>query len=255
MRTSIVQTTIATLGLTLVAGCGDNSSVAPTLRFEGLDDTLKGAVANAATGWTARSAMHDMVQFADAWDDMTIDDDSACPIRTIAYPDVTVAGGCTSSSGFAIGGVATVSGREGWGADGSNARYQFDEFSIDGPYTHVTYDGTIHRNGNTNVLRTLAVQLELRTPAYRTYADLTADCDGRCNVSGGVEVSAIGSAGVLVDGWYDQRWYAEKQGVAISEHWTLRGADTFVIDIDNGCLKSWIVGVEAEPTTCFDPTR
>jgi hypothetical protein len=221
--------------LVALVACTDHT----TLRFSDLDDKTIDRLIGASSGGDALWAVQDIVRFHDS-----SDDDPACP--TVTESDggrlVTIVGGCTTRDGVTIEGVARAHEHSGWGGDGTNASYEFDDYRVAGK----TYDGTLHLS-------------ESSAPKFELSADLTfdgslhssmlIDCDeADCKLAGGIEL--IGHGSVTVSG-------TTPFGVQVPRaSWKLRGEETVEVwtgDNLRACVQWRIVETGRTPALVICP--
>jgi hypothetical protein len=225
---------IALLAPVLVAACsdGNGSSVEPNLRFADRTDAEIARMISAAGGTDMFSAQSQLDQLGDTFDP------DPCPTVSIDGRVATITGGCTTADGVEIQGSATVTNPASWDQiewdPAIDARYAMDGLAfVQTGYTQ-SFDGTF-AIGNT--FQAWDADLTAESLDVAVYSDLHFRCStSSCSLSdSGLEL--IGAGGAHVSG-----------SVAISgstsASFTLRGVDTVVATVANGCVEWHLEGTD-----------
>jgi hypothetical protein len=238
-----------------LAACGGGSTdIKGTLRFADRSDLEISRLVNAASGSEGFQAQATAESYADPFEP-----GDPCPARALEGNTGTITGGCTTQDGVVIeGSVAidnplswclTFDASTGWcdveheGEYASPTKYTFAGFAItqsgfkrsfDGVLTSASIDGYIDMD-------ITSVQLDI---AVRS--DIYAERDGSRNVDiNGSGIELVGVGGARVDGEINVSSTNQTTG-----SFTLDGADTLQVTMENSCVSWRIEGTQRMYSTC-----
>jgi hypothetical protein len=237
---------IALLGLLAlpVAACGSDggsTDIKGTLVFADRTDTEIARLINAAGGTDMFSAQGTV----DGFSGPTAD---PCPGVAVEGGDtIIVTGGCTTMDGAMLTGSARITNPLGWDQVepqfGKDTDYEFEQLSITQQGFTQTFDGFMKI---TDSFSTHDADVTVTSFDMTVRSDLYYHCsqDGQssvtCELSGsGIEL--VGTGGAVASGTLHQ-------GSSVSASFTLRGADTLKVTIENGCVAWRIEGTERAKT-------
>lgn len=228
--------------LAACGGGGGSTDIESTLVFADRSDTEISRLVSAATGTEGFQAQAMVGQFDNSFDT----DPDPCPAIAIAGRTVTITGGCTTRDGVTIEGSASVTNPLGWGDDeieydyGDDTIYELAGFAFVQANTRRSYDGVFTIGSGYTEL-----DMDITTDSFGAIvrSDVFMDCSRTsCTVSGsGVELVGVGGAKVsgtvLVS------------GQSASASFTLKGADTVKVTMQDNCVSWKLEGTDRG----FDP--
>ncbi|HEY5920388.1 MAG TPA: hypothetical protein VIV11_01900 [Kofleriaceae bacterium] len=243
------------MALPLVAcGGGGSTDIKGTLRFSDRSDAEISRLVNAASGSEGFQAQATAESYADPFEPS-----DPCPARAFSGDTGTITGGCTTQDGDALEGSITIKNPRNWclvfdtAADWCDMEYEgnfaapsdytFDNFSItqsgfgrsfDGWMSSATFDGYIDMD-------IVSVQLDIGVRSD-VYAETD---DGRTIDINGSGVELIGVGGAKVDGSIGVSSTNQTSG-----SFTLDGADTLKVTMQNNCVTWRIEGTQRMFSTC-----
>jgi hypothetical protein len=217
------------------SGSDHTTNVKPTLRFADRSDTEIARLISAAGGTDMSAAQVEIEQFSPPRTD-------PCPALSVAGNTATLTGGCTTTDGMTLAGIATVQNPLGW--DGTTyvynhpTVYTLEQYAITQASTVMTFDGYVNYDLVNSVeecdLTTTELGLTVRSDLY-----YKCDAGRSCSLEGsGLELD--GAGGALVSG-----------GISVSNNvetasYTLRGVDTLSVKITQGCISWSIAGTDRQ---------
>jgi hypothetical protein len=232
------------LALGVLAACGGgggggSTDIKPTMTIADHTDAEISMLLTAAGGQAMFSAQAQVESFNPPNTD-------PCPAASISGDTVTITGGCTTQSGVAIAGTATIENPQAWDPIQYNYSkatvYSYMQFELTQSGYTTTYDGFMKMSGtayDSDITTTSTVpgSEEIR-------ADLYYSCNlgsKTCALSGsGLELAGDG---VLASGTVATQAQTAK--------YTLRGTDTLDATITSGCVSWKIEGTtRMSATTC-----
>lgn len=210
-------------------GSGGSTDIDSTLRFADRTDNEISRLVAAASGTEGFQAQAVVQQFDDPFEPSP-----ACPNIVLSGNKVTITGGCTTADGMAIEGTASITNPLDWGDEyehdfGDDTVYELDNFTLSEQSFRQSFTGVFVLSGGFTE-RDMDITAELFGVAVRS--DIFIEC-GRtsCSVSGsGVEL--VGAGGARVSG------SIRLDGQTVTGSFTLKGADTVKVTMQNNCV-SW----------------
>jgi hypothetical protein len=247
---------ISLLMYALLAACdgGGSTDIKGTLRFADRSDLEISRLVNAASGSEGFQAQATAESYADPFET-----GDPCPARAFSGDTGTITGGCTTQDGDAIEGSIEIKNPLSWclvfdtaaswcdmeyeGNFADPTQYAFNGFAItqsgfrrsfDGQLTSATLDGFIDMD-------LVSVQLDV---AVRS--DIYVERDSSRNVSiNGSGIELVGVGGARVDGEISISSTNQTNG-----SFTLDGADTLRVTMENNCVSWRIEGTQRMYSTC-----
>lgn len=233
---------------------GGSTDIASTLRFADRSDIEISRLVNAASGSEGFAAQATAESYADPFEP-----GDPCPARAFSGDTGTITGGCTTLDGVAIEGSIEIQNPLDWclafdtaagwcdmeyeGNFSAATEYSFNAFAItqsgfrrsfDGRLTSATVDGYIDMD-------VVSVQLDV---AVRS--DIHAERDGSRSVRvNGSGIELVGVGGARVDGEINVSSTNQTSG-----SFTLDGADTLQVTMEDNCVSWRIEGTQRMFSTC-----
>jgi hypothetical protein len=220
---------------------GGGTDIEATLRFADLTDAEISRLVSAASGAEGFQAQSRAESFEDPFEP------DPCPAVEQDGDRVTITGGCTTANGETIEGAVEITNPLFWGDYdwdfGKSTLYVFDQFRIDNTGFTVFYDGTVKLGSNYSKhemdLVSESFDVAVRSDIYIDYGTTSASIK-----RSGVEL--IGVGGARVSGKV-----RVGQGGS-SADFTLKGADTVKVTVDNNCVSWQIEGTDRSFSPCAD---
>lgn len=235
-----MRTAPCALWFLAACGIGGSTDVEPSLRMADRSDLEINRLVSAASGSEGFQAQAQVGQFDDPFED------DPCPavVEDPAANRVTVTGGCTRADGSSVEGAVEIVNPLGWGELDydftESSVYTFDDFAIVTAGTRFGYDGVFTIGPSYEEL-----DMDLVTDGFgiTLRSDLHMECDRTsCEIgNSGLELGDAG--GVLVSGSLGIA------GQSASGHFTLEGADTVRVTIENNCV-AWQLDGTNRGMTC-----
>ena len=222
-------------------GSGGSTDIESTLRFAERSDTEISRLVSAATGTEGFQAQAIIQQFDDPFEP-----DPTCPNIVLSGDKVTITGGCTTADGTTIEGSASVTNPLDWGDAyeydfDDDTVYELDNFTLAESGFRQSFSGVFVLSGSFTE-RDMDITADFLGVAVRS--DIFIECSrSSCSVSGsGVELVGVGGAKVSGS--------LKLSGQTVTGSFTLEGADTVKVTMENNCVSWKLEGTDRAFNPC-----
>lgn len=238
----------------VACGGGGSTDIEGTLRFADRSDVEISRLVNAATGSEGFQAQATAESYADPFEP-----GDPCPARAFSGDTGTITGGCTTQDGVAIEGSITIENPLSWCLV-FNPTSSFCDMEFEADYTaptKYTFDGvTITQSGFARsfagVLTSATVDGYIDMDITSVQQDVAVRSDihaerdsGRSITISGSGIELVGVGGALVDGQINVSSTNQTSG-----SFTLDGADTLTVAIENNCTSWRVEGTQRMFSSC-----